>query len=242
MPTITIKDLTIVFGDKTLSCDPKIPQLAGGMVLAIKQEPFQTISKTLGTDKLIFPHQTHGTKSIVIRSEADAINQMANFTDSDIVVTTAPNIAVGVLTADCLPLLLFDAQNRILAAVHAGWRGTIKNVALAAVEQMAELGAEPKNIRAYFGPCAHVDTYQASPELIHALEGSKYKPQVLKTIAGKAYFDLPGMNRLELIDAGLLPENINLDSCLDTLTNSTLWSYRRDGEQALRQPTCAVFL
>lgn len=231
----------IIFGDKNLSCDPKIPQQAGGMAHAIKQEPFTAISKALKTDRLIFPHQTHGTESIIIRSEADAISQMASFTDSDIVITTVPNVAVGILTADCLPLILFDAQNKLLAAVHAGWRGTLKNVAKSAIDRMVELGAEPASIIAYFGPCAHVDTYQASPELIQALEGSEYREQVLKTVAGKTYFDLPGMNRLQLTDAGLLPENINLDSCLDTLTNNTLWSYRRDGERALRQPTCAVF-
>lgn len=241
MATFQADNLTILFGDKTLSCDPTIPKQSGGTAGVIDREPFLTITKTLTTQNLIFPYQTHGTDAVVIQTATAIAPQMSQFTAADIVITTIPNVAIGVLTADCLPLILFDAENKILAAVHAGWRGTIKNVAQVAVDRMVKLGADPAGITAYFGPCAHVETYQASPELIHALDGSKYQSQVLKTVAGKTCFNLPGMNKLQLSDAGLLPKNINLDSCLDTLTNNTLWSYRRDGEQALRQPTCAVF-
>lgn len=234
-------NLTIIFGDKTLSCDPTIPKQPGGMAQAINKEPFKTISKTLETTRLIFPQQTHGTDAIVIQTVAAIAPQMSQFTAADIGITTIPNVAIGVLTADCLPLILFDAENKILAAVHAGWRGTIKNVAQVAVDRMVKLGADPVGITAYFGPCAHVETYEAPPELLELLENSPYRNHVLKTVEGKIYFDLPLMNKLQLTDAGLAPEKLVQDYCLDTLTNQTLWSYRRDREAAMRQPTCAVF-
>jgi polyphenol oxidase len=244
MSTITRENLTIIFGDKNLSCDPAIPKTVGGMTALLAQRSIKSIeiiTDTLATETLIFPHQTHGTDALVIRSVADAERFMARFYDADIVITTVPGIAVGVLTADCLPLILFDQQHGILAAVHAGWRGTVKNTAQAAVQKMVRCGAHADQIIAYFGPCARGETYEASLDLMAALESSVYLKKVIKTRVGKNYFNMPRMNELQLLDAGLLPEHIVLDYCLDTLTNSSYWSYRRDGEQALRQPSVAVF-
>ncbi len=244
MTTITRENLTIIFGDKALSCNPDIPKTAGGMTALLTQkplEPFDALTDRLATNKLVFPHQTHSTDALIIRSTADAERFMGHFYDADIVITTVPGIAVGVLTADCLPLILFDQQNGILAAVHAGWRGTVKNTAQAAVEQMVACGARAEQLVAYFGPCARGETYEASPELMVALTGSKYLHEVIESRDGKSYFNMPRMNELQLLDAGLLPGHIIFDYCLDTLTNSSYWSYRRDGEQALRQPSVAVF-
>jgi YfiH family protein len=204
-------------------------------------EPYKTIAHELETDKLIFAHQVHGTGALFIDKLADADRYMRHFYDADIIITKVPDIAVGLLTADCLPLILFDGEHGILAAVHAGWRGTVKNAAGAAVEKMVEMGAQADEIFAYFGPCAHAAEYAASPELIAALGDSPYRESVLEKREDRLYFDMPRMNELQLIAAGILPGSISREYCKDTLTDDAFWSYRRDGEQAERQPTCTVF-
>lgn len=241
MPTIKHKNLTIIFGDKTLSCDPNVTTVTTGISSQLGNEPFRSIVTKLQTPYLILPHQTHSLEAITITSESEALVKMSSFSDADIVITTIPEIAIGVLTADCLPIVLFDAKKQILATVHAGWRGTLQNVSQEAVTRMIALGTIAKNMVAYFGPCAHVETYQAPPDLIKQLAFSKYRDQVLKPINGEINFDLPLMNKLQLQDAGLSEKNIIFDYCQDTLTSDSLWSYRRDREHALRQPTVAVF-
>ncbi len=79
-------------------------------------------------------------------------------------VTATPGIALGVLTADCAPVLFADAQARVVAAAHAGWRGALSGVVEAAIEAMEGLGAKRERIRAAVGPCIGQGAYEVGPE------------------------------------------------------------------------------
>ena len=114
----------------------------------------------LGPSRLCTPYQTHGAAVKVVeepwpwdeRPRADAM------------VTTVPGIALGVLTADCAPVLLADSETGVVSAVHAGWKGALAGVIEAAVEAMAGLGAEPGRITAAIGPCIGHQSYEVGPE------------------------------------------------------------------------------
>jgi YfiH family protein len=79
-------------------------------------------------------------------------------------VTRQPGIALGILTADCAPVLFADAQAGIIGAAHAGWRGALSGVLEATVEAMAALGAEPRRIAAGIGPAIQQPSYEVGPE------------------------------------------------------------------------------
>lgn len=131
--------------------------------------------------------------------------------EGDGMVTAEPGIALGIFTADCAPILLADLAHGVIGAIHAGWRGTLANIAGAGVRAMVELGARPASIRAAIGPaigscCFEVDADLAerfAREIDGAAACARPGPP------GKAYLDLRALNRMLLARAGLEPQAID---------------------------------
>lgn len=133
----------------------------------------------VGAPNLLGLHQVHGTTVIAVETPWHAGQGPA----ADALVTNCPGLALGVITADCAPVLLHDAQAGVIGAVHAGWRGAVAGVLEAAITSMATLGAVPARMTAIVGPCIAQDSYEVGPELRDA---------VLPTLAGAAAFFRPG--------------------------------------------------
>jgi YfiH family protein len=125
---------------------------------------------------------------------------------ADGVVTARPGLACGALAADCAPVLLADAEARIVAAVHAGWRGALDGVIAAAVDAMTGLGAHPERIVAAVGPCIAQASYEVGTEFLAVFESRS--PDWARFFApgaapDKRQFDLPGFVLQRLTDAGV---------------------------------------
>lgn len=139
-------------------------------------------------------------------------------------VTADPFVTLGIKTADCVPIL-FEAEKdgRIIAvgAVHAGWRGTVANIAPKCVGMLCEkYSVEPKNIRAAIGPCIHSCCYEVSSDLYEAVENAFGKETADRFVLpsgkndGKFFCDLAGLNRTLLESSGLSSESIDIiDEC-----------------------------
>lgn len=146
----------------------------------------------------------------------------------DAIVTNTPGVAVGVRTADCVPILLVDPVHRAVAAVHAGWRGTVQNISAKTVARLAdEFGTESANLLAVIGPCIGKCCYEVGPEV-----GVQFRDSVSENETPR-YVDLAEANRRQLIAAGLLADGIET-SGLCTRCNSEFESYRRDREASGR--------
>jgi len=125
--------------------------------------------------------------------------------DGDGLVTASPGIVLTILTADCVPLLMVDANRRVAAALHAGWRGTLAGIAAAGVDTMVSLGASPAGIRAALGPsigpcCFEVDAALAE-RFDDLVESAAHHIRSGRT--GKAFIDLRGVLRVQLVRCGL---------------------------------------
>lgn len=126
--------------------------------------------------------------------------------EGDAVVTRTPGVLCGALAADCAPVLIADPEARIVAAVHAGWRGALAGVVEAAVAAMAELGAAPERMRAAVGPCIGPASYEVGLEFLEAFVGAGsanarfFAPGAS---AEKRLFDLPGFVLSRLAAAGV---------------------------------------
>jgi YfiH family protein len=108
---------------------------------------------------------------------------------ADALVTDRPGLTLGVLSADCAPVLLADRAAGVVGAVHAGWRGALAGVVEATVQAMAELGARPERIRAAVGPCIAQASYEVGPDL--------HRPVIAEEPGSAALFlPLPGSDRL----------------------------------------------
>ena len=125
---------------------------------------------------------------------------------ADAMVTRMPGIALGILTADCAPVLFADAEARIIGAAHAGWRGAASGVLEATVTAMTNLGAAPKRIAATIGPCIAQPSYEVGPEFpapFLAEDAANAAFFVAAARTGHFLFDLPGYVARRLARLGL---------------------------------------
>ncbi len=165
-------------------------------------------------ERLTTCYQVHSARVVIADGPFEAQRPQA-----DGVVTVTPDLICGVLAADCAPILLAEPQARVVAAVHAGWRGALAGVAEAAVASMVETGAARERIVAAVGPCIGSESYEVGLEFLAAFEAKD------RAFAGffkaganaeKRLFDLPGFVRSRLAAAGVTQsEWIGADTFVD---------------------------
>lgn len=170
------------------------------------------------------PHQVHSATAVTVREPWAAGARPK----ADAVVTDRPGIALGVLTADCTPVLLADPKARVVAAAHAGWRGALTGILDAALEAMEALGADRARVVAGTGPCIGKSAYEVGPEfpqpfLDQAADNRDFFRRAAR--AGYWLFDLRGyvarrLGRLGVGEAHALP-------CCTYAEEARFFSYRR---------------
>jgi hypothetical protein len=134
-------------------------------------------------------------------------------------------VVVAVLTADCVPILLADEAGTVAAAVHSGWRGTVADIAGAAVRTLAQAGVDPARLRAAIGPCIESGAFEVGDEV-----AERFAPAyVARAPDGNAHVDLVAAVRDQLVSAGVAHAAITrVGGC--THDHPDRWfSYRRDG-------------
>jgi purine-nucleoside/S-methyl-5'-thioadenosine phosphorylase / adenosine deaminase len=160
--------------------------------------------------------------------------------NADAIIGNDPTAAIAVRVADCVPILLAEESGRFVAAIHAGWRGMARRVAIAAVESMqSRYGVRPERIVAAVGPCIGPCCYEVGTDTKEAFRATGHHPALLERwfVArplGKFHLDLWQATRDQLEGAGLHATNIHVAE-LCTLTHSDRFhSYRADGARAGR--------
>ncbi len=189
----------------------------------------------VATDALVMPHQVHQVESRLIT--ADFLRLPANvramtLEGVDCVMTQEKGICVGVSTADCIPLLLYDPLHHAAAAAHAGWRGTVNRMAHKALADMhACFCTTPADVKAVIGPGISLKNFEVGQEVYDAFRQAGSPMDRIARRYDKWHLDLPLCNRMQLEKAGVKPENI-IQSTICTYDNADdYFSYRRQGPQ-----------
>lgn len=183
--------------------------------------------------------QVHGSEVHVLR-DPEAPRPVRGF---DAIVTDIPGSAVGVLTADCVPILLFDPVGRAVGAVHAGWAGTVQSIAARAVEAMAsEYGTRAQDILAAVGPSIGPCCYEVDERVMGPLGGSFEDWEDLSVPArpGRWRLDLWKTNRRTLERAGVAPDNIAVMALCTACNPDKFYSHRGSGGKTGRMMAVAV--
>lgn len=170
--------------------------------------------------QLVLPYQVHSAKAAVVTAPfADDARP-----EVDAVATDRPGLALGIVTADCVPILLADSHNGVIGAAHAGWRGARDGVIEAVVAAMETLGAARGAITAAIGPCIAPESYEVDGRF-RAAFGLRAEPHLTPGRPGRWQFDLPGFVATQLTDAGVTQSD---DLRCDTYIDATrFYSYRR---------------
>ncbi len=178
----------------------------------------------LTPDKLLIAKQVHGIKVATVAKPWDD----GHTPEADAIVTDKRGIALGVLTADCAPVLFADRKNKIIGAAHAGWRGALAGVLEQTIAAMQALGANPAHIEAAIGPCIGPKSYEVKDDFRDPFlaqdpgNGVFFRPSPR---VGHLLFDLPGYCAHRLTLAGVAAV---YDTHQDTLTGeATFFSNRR---------------
>jgi polyphenol oxidase len=178
--------------------------------------------------------QVHGSDIRVVRDREDAKpaeNQLGETIYCDAIVSDGSGVLAGVKTADCVPLLLGDPQTGCFAAVHAGWRGTLGEIARVAVQRLRqEYRARPENLRVAIGAAAGGCCYEVGEEVIDAFTGrfSKAAELFTETRPGHALVDLLKANRDQLIATGVREERIHTAPLCTMCRTDLFFSYRKE--------------
>lgn len=204
-------------------------------------EPFNIFVQKLSLKGLINLHQVHGTQGLIIESLAQ-VHALSPFViEADYVVTNISEIGLAIATADCASLVMYDPVNHALAAVHAGWRGATKGVALKALETMqSKFNTTTDKVHVFIGPAARSCCYAVGQELYDTIVKYPYGSQTVIFRDNSLFFDLVLFNKLQLLTAGVQPEYIKDSHACCTICNTTFCSYRRDQGAAHRQLTIGV--
>jgi YfiH family protein len=178
-----------------------------------------------GEAPLVTVHQVHGNDVVPVTVPwARTDNPKA-----DGLVTDRPGIALGILTADCTPILMVDAQAGVIGAAHSGWKGAVAGIGAQTLAAMEKLGAKASRIQAAIGPTINQSSYEVGPEFFERFEREHADSIRFFTPApttGKYLFDLPGFVRAHLESLGLAA--VDATQAIDTCAQEDrFFSYRR---------------
>lgn len=206
------------------------------------------LGKELGieTDRIIMPHQTHGTE--VRHIAADFLTLPAEvrrliLEGVDAVTTNERGICVGVSTADCIPIIIYDEPTHAIAAVHAGWRGTVQCIVKRAVDAMRlTYGSNPTDMKAIVGPGISLAAFEVDEEVYEQFLSAGFDMEAISRRENKWHIDLPECNRRQLIDCGVSETRIIMSGICTYSRSADYFSARKLGVDSGRIYTAAMLL
>jgi hypothetical protein len=161
---------------------------------------------------LLMPHQVHQTKTARIDEALLSLTEEERreaLEGYDALMTDLRGVCIGVSTADCIPILLYDEAHHAICAIHAGWRGTVARIAEKAIAEMiAAYGTLPKHLKAQIGPGIHLDSFEVGDEVYQAFVQAGFDMTTISIKKVKWHIDLPECNRQQLMAAGVPPAAI----------------------------------
>jgi YfiH family protein len=156
----------------------------------------------------------------------------------DAFITNLPGVAIGVRTADCVPVLLYDPKNRVIAAVHSGWKGTVQMIPRKVIGIMEDsYGTKPEDLLAAIGPCIGFESFQVGEDVAAGFKDAGFPmdriwkfmgPRGKKPMEGGHHINLPEACRWVLLESGLKKANIQICG-IDTYNAPSFYSARREG-------------
>lgn len=191
------------------------------------------LAKSVGfdIDRLVTGEQTHSLNIATVTESNAGMGNLdidSRIPCTDGLITNVPDICLMVLTADCVPIIVYDPATHSCGAIHAGWRGTANGIAKVAIERMsAEFGTKAENIVASIGPCIGTCCFEVGEDV--ARHFARHPETIVrKTEWDRPHIDLTLSNRLQLIDAGVKCDNIEIAQACTKCNPAEFFSHRHN--------------
>lgn len=191
------------------------------------------LAQNTGIDENVFTlTQVHSTRILRVETSANIP------AEADAIITSAPNLPIAVLVADCVPIILYDPEHHALGLVHAGWKGTLGRIAQDCVYRMQQAyGSKPAKMLAGIGPSIGPTCYETGRDVAECY-GKEFGFATLKQNNGNLFVDLWESNSLQLEEAGLDIMNIEVARICTHCNTQDFYSYRQENKTTGR---CALF-
>ncbi|HLF67434.1 MAG TPA: peptidoglycan editing factor PgeF, partial [Gammaproteobacteria bacterium] len=221
-----LRPFTIFFGDKDHAINPA--HLSEATLVA------QDICSRVGARSLVFAVQEHqtGVARVTGRHKIAApIHQLEQ--SADIICTNISDVGIGVFTADCMPVIIYDPVHHAASVVHAGWRGSVQAVLVEALANMQRVfSSNIADLLFYIGPCARVCCYEVQPSFVKQVCGDHLMCRSLfQRRKDRIFFDLVRFNYTKLYELGVAAHQIDASENFCTMCNPGFCSARRDRSQ-----------
>lgn len=185
---------------------------------------FTTEREDAMPEGIVLPVQTHSCNVAVVRES------QAEYPDTDALVTDQAGVMIGIRTADCVPVLLYDDVRHVVAAVHAGWRGTVGGITRKAVEVMvSEFGCRPADVHAIIGPSISPEAFEVGNEVVEQFMRADFPDDIVLRNNPKPRIDLWEANQWLLTEAGVPAEQIEVAGLCTYTNTNRFFSARREG-------------
>lgn len=180
----------------------------------------------INNSNLYFPSQVHKTRIVRVTEKTSR----EELQETDALITSERGICIAVMSADCVPILLYDKKNHVVAAVHSGWRGTVARILEKTLQEMKHLfGTKGEDIHAGIGPSISQEAYEVGEEVVGEVNRAFGNTNALMIPVGnnKARLDLWNANKLQLMEFGVAPSRIEISNLCTVRHNKHFFSARR---------------
>lgn len=198
-------------------------------------EAFSTRRDSILPYLVIQGHQVHGSRVAIIERPDMTREDLEGY---DAFITSLPGVSIGVRTADCVPVLLSDAENRVIAAIHSGWKGTVQKIAMKTIGVMeTKFKTRPEDLVAVIGPSIGPGSFQVGEEVAIKFKEAGFPMDAIWSFQGQGdgspmsgghHIDLWEANKWILLESGVKEGNIWI-SGIDTFLDPSFFSARREG-------------
>lgn len=221
----------ILFGFSTKRGGECIPPYYFNLSLSVGDDELRVVNNRkeffrsvgLPLEQIAFQKQIHS--NIV-----SYVDKPGFTSESDAMITDKPDIGLAISVADCTPVFIYDKKQKIIAAVHSGWRGTKDHIVENTVTKLrSEFNSHPKYLYCYIGPSITQTSYEVGSEV-----AEKFDERYLLAKNGRFFLDVRGANHDMLIESGIPQSQIQVSNLCTYTNNSLLHSYRRDGQTSGR--------
>ncbi|MGZ6254576.1 MAG: peptidoglycan editing factor PgeF [Candidatus Chromulinivorax sp.] len=199
------------------------------------------VQKQLECKQVIFLQQEHGIQGFFIQQEQDQ-DFLFNFA-GDFIITQKKNCGIAVVTADCLPIIIFEPATKTIAIIHAGWKGLVAGIFFEVIKQLKEyflmqnIIIPLKDLEIFVGPAARPCCYEVQKDFIDKFAQYQDNKDIFIEKNKKIYFDSTAFVKVIARNLGIQSQKIYTRYNVCTICNQNFCSYRKDKEQAFRQIT-----